>query len=533
MAGLVGLALASCDRVDESLGVLQKNEAPVVVPAKGVALQSLYAATGNVIDLQDFETQFVIPLINIELAPQFSASSTVTGEVEIAKTSDFSDAVTINLATVEAAGRNATLAEAAGGGDTRSLVSQVRLSDWEDAFVSLYGLDPNPRVNYLRYKLWLSDNDEMLILYNENGEEWFDAMEFTVTPLDSKLDVAPSYTLFYTVAGQQYSVDMYHNPDKHVYDDPVFNASVEVPEDEAGNVSVLEWWIAPTDNPDRTFGVMGEDPSASEGELAEMAEGAVKGQIDQAGAYKIEVNMLELTYTTKLAPASLYVMSTADITFAQAAQLGTEDYVTYEGMAGLLNKWGLTGQAAYKPTMFVNDPDVEVKVAENGTYSGGIMLDTSGAPLNANVAVAYPGKGAGLYYITANLQTMAYTGYQCSKIGVVGSLTNWGNPDDEGVVIPDIELKGSRTTKYMQWSGNVTLTAGDEWKIRANNAWVVDFGGANGGEYATDGSEVALSKGGANLVAAESGTFTVTVYFQRYLEDGKLVPYRMTVVPAN
>ena len=518
MAGLIGLALTSCSE-DNSLGTMQKNEAPVVVAADGVALQSLYATTGNSINLQAYQETFNIPLVAIEVATSFPEGSTVTGEVEVADNIDFKNAATIALTSVEAAGTNEAAARAAGG-ETYSYTGIVNASAWNEAFVSFYGLNPSPNVNYLRYKLWLNNGKQNVILYNNDGNEWFDTMEFTVTPFDAQLDVAAAYTLFYSVGGETSSVDMYHNPDKHVYDDPTFNAYVDVPES-----GQLTWWVAPADMTDKTYGVLGDDTEAAEGELGLISEGAQKGSITTAGTYKIDVNMLDLTFEVKIAPPSLYVMSYSGITFAQAAQLGTNDNVTYSGMAGLLQKWGLAGQAAYKPTLYVNDANVD-RTESNGTYTGGIMVETSGAPLNADSGIPYPGSSAGLYYITANLQNMTYTGYQCKTLGCVGSPNGWG--DDFA------SLKGSRTTFYMEWTGEITVSEGDEWKIRANSDWAVNFGGADGGNYTTDGTPFNLSMDGANLVAPAAGTYIVTVYLRRALdENGNLSPYYMTVTPKE
>ena len=518
MAGLIGLALTSCDDKSD-LGVMQKNEAPVVVPVDGVALKSIYASEGNRVNLQDYEESVNIPLIDIALSSDFPASSIVTGQVEIADNADFTNAKTLSLTSSEVSGGNADLA-AAVNGDTRSLQGYVDVNAWEDAFVSFYGLNPAANVNYVRYKLWLNNDTQNVILYNHDGEEWFDAMQFMVTPFDAKLDVAPAYNLTYTVNGVPTTVEMYHNPANHVYDDPIFNAMVEVPEEGEG-AAEFTWTISPADDAAAVFGVEGDDPSVQEGNLI---TGGAAGQILIPGTYKIEVNMLEKTFKVQIAPASLYVVSTSNIGFAQAAQLATEDYITYKGMAGIESAWGLTGQAAYKPTLYVNNPDVEVTSA-GGTVTGGLTYETSGAPLNTNSAIPLAGQ-RGMYYVTANLQTLTYTAYRCNTMGLVGTINGWGDT-------ADIALSNSRTTYYMQWSGKLTVNAGDKWKIRANGDWAVNFGGANGGDYATDGSPVELSMDGADLVAAEAGTYNVTVYFRRALENGVMSPYYMTVTPAN
>ena len=525
MAGLVGLALTSCDDKSD-LGTMQKNEAPVVVPADGVAIKSLYGSTGNQISLQDYEESVHVPLINIALSTSFPESSVVTGEVEIADNAEFNNAKTIAL-TSEAVDMQFPELNEAISGETRMLQGFVTVDAWEEVFTSFYGLNPAPNVNYLRYKLWLTDDTQKVILYN-NGNEYYDPMEFMVTPLDAGLDVNSEYWFNYQVgSGSVQSMEMYHNPDKHVYDDPNFSSTVEVPEGET-----LFWWISTESNGNgMVYGVGGEDPAAESGLLAKADDAdLLKGQIGVAGTYKVDADMLSLAYSVKLAPNSLYVMYT-NAAFDNVAQLGTSDFETYEGMAGILNNWCLTGQANYKPTIYVNDSSVET-VTSGNTTTGGLLYSNDGVQAFADNPISY-GNHAGLFYITANLTTQKYTRYNCNTIGVVGSLTNWGNADSDGNVMEDIALKGSRSTLFMVWTGTVTLTEGDEWKIRANNEWTVDFGGANGGSYATDGSQVELAKGGANLVAAESGTYTVTVYFKRQFVDGAMTPYYMTVTPAN
>lgn len=526
LAGLVGLALTSCED-DKPLGTMQKNEAPIEVPAQGVALQSLFASTGNSINLQDYEETINISLVDIELSSTFPAGSVVTGEVEIADNIDFKNAQTIKLSSVEAS-KNQNLANAAGG-DTRSYEGIVSATAWNEAFQAFYGLNPAANVNYLRYRLWLTNEKQNVILYSSNGSQWFDVMQFTVTPFDAKLDVAASYTLNYLVnnTGDVHTVKMYHNPEKHVYDDPNFNATVEVTETDAGDANVVYWWITPDDNSGKAFGVESSDPAAEAGNLGLKESGEyVNGQLGTPGVFKIEANMLDLTYSVKLAPPSLYVVSTSYIQFPQAAQLGTADNVVYEGMAGIESAWGLTGQAAYRPTLYSNDADVEV-VKNGNTTTGGLLFDTTGAPLNSNTAIPLPGT-RGMFYVTADLQTLKYTAYRCNTIGITGSMAGveWGAG-------PDIQLKNSRTTYYMEWSGNLTVSAGDEWKIRANDDWAVNFGAASGNSYTTDGTPVELAKDGGNFVATESGTYKVTVHFRRYLENGKLTPYYMTLTPAN
>ena len=522
MAGLIGLALTSCDDKSD-LGVMQKNEAPVVVPVDGVALKSIYASEGNRINLQDYEESVNIPLIDIALSSDFPASSIVTGQVEIADNADFSNAKTLTLTSAEVSGGNADLA-AAVNGDTRSLQGYVDVNAWEDAFVSFYGLNPTANVNYIRYKLWLNNDSQNVILYNHDGEEWFDAMEFMVTPFDAKLDVAPTYYFNYLVnmEGDIQTVEMYHNPNKHVYDDPNFTVMVDVPED-----ATVSWWISTGELSNGTiFGVESSDPLVESGNLGIITGNGefVNGQIATPGTYQVAANMLEKTFTVKIAPASLYVIFTGG-QFNQVSQLSTSDYVTYEGVAGLTNKWALAGQANYRPTLYVNNPEVAADNSVQFTTTGGIMYSDGGATAANENGIAY--SGAGLYYIKANLQKLTYESYFCKTMGITGSMEaqNWGSG-------ADVALTSKRSDLYLIWTGTLTVNAGDEWKIRANSDWAVNFGAAGDGSYVADGTtHYELAKDGANFVAPEAGTYTVTVYFNGMTANGGLVPYYMTVAP--
>lgn len=519
MAGLVGLALTACDD-DNSLGTMQKNEAPVIVPAKGVALQGLYSTTGsNPVSLQANREAGSIALLDIELNSSFAEESTVTGQVEIAADPDFTTVQTIPLSAVAASSANPEASRAAGG-DTRSLKGVVSVLEWNEAFQSFYGLNPAAEPNYLRYSLRLNNGKQNVILYDPNGNEWFDDMEFMVTPIDAELDVEASYTLCYQVnGGETTEVAMYHNPEKHVYDDPNFSATVTVGEGES-----INWWIKGQSG--STFGVAG-DQDAMSGDLAAL-DGASKGQLSEEGPYRIDVNMLDLTYTVKLAPNSLYVWYTSSnpkiTSFDDVSQLSTTDFEVYSGMAGLYSNWCLTGQANYKPTLYVNDSSVEV-TADGNTNAGAMMFSSEGVQAYADSPIPR-GTHSGLFYITANFTNLKYTTYYCSTIGIVGSFTGWA---DGG----DIALKTTRSSQSLVWTGEITLAVDDEWKIRANGDWAVNFGTPGDGSFATDGTPIELTMGSNNFKATEAGTYNVTINFKRQYVNGAMTPYTMTLTPKE
>jgi hypothetical protein len=57
------------------------------------------------------------------------------------------------------------------------------------------------------------------------------------------------------------------------------------------------------------------------------------------------------------------------------------------------------------------------------------------------------------------------------------------------------------------------MSAGDEWKFRANDGWDINLGGSLSN----------LTQGGDNIVCSEAGTFTITL-------DLSSLPYTATVV---
>ena len=85
---------------------------------------------------------------------------------------------------------------------------------------------------------------------------------------------------------------------------------------------------------------------------------------------------------------------------------------------------------------------------------------------------------------------------------MIGGFNGWG---ESTVMTPSDD--------FLTWTGEVTLSAGDEFKFRANDAWDVNLGG----------SLTNLVQGGDNLKATEAGTFIVTL-------DLSVNPYSATMV---
>lgn len=105
---------------------------------------------------------------------------------------------------------------------------------------------------------------------------------------------------------------------------------------------------------------------------------------------------------------------------------------------------------------------------------------------------------AGYYKINADTKGLTYSATK-TVWGVIGSASP-GGWDNSTV------MTYSATTKT--WTVTVALTAGNEIKFRANNAWAIDLGAF---DAAKPGVGAAMSYGGKNIVIASAGTYLVTL----------------------
>lgn len=107
-------------------------------------------------------------------------------------------------------------------------------------------------------------------------------------------------------------------------------------------------------------------------------------------------------------------------------------------------------------------------------------------------------------------------GIEENRWGVVGTINSWGGT-------PDLYMNEVGENLYARMG--VTVTADDQFKVRFNNGWDINYGGAGDVEpYAvTVGEEMALVAGGKNL-SAPAGTYDI--YFN-------IVDFKMWVMPEG
>ena len=107
-------------------------------------------------------------------------------------------------------------------------------------------------------------------------------------------------------------------------------------------------------------------------------------------------------------------------------------------------------------------------------------------------------------------------GIEENRWGVVGTINNWGET-------PDLYMNEVGENLYVRMG--VTVTDADQFKVRFNNGWDINYGAAGDVEpfAVTVGEEMTLVAGGKNL-SAPAGTYDI--YFN-------VVDFKMWVVPEG
>lgn len=438
---LTAFGLAACDDSSD-LGIQQQNPQEAIMEANGLTVAWQSPIQGNTLSLPAYKDQ-AIPVISTVETKDLPAGATIDYEMQIASNADFSDAQTVAV-------ENGAVLE----------------SDWDNAFKAIYHKDPAARVNYIRFAAYVIDGSQVSRLGGDDF--WYGAKQLTVTPIDLQLPVEGTYYLY---AGGEY-IKMNHSA-QHQYDDPNFSLIVEVSAAQAQ--AGYKWQIA-NEGYSKVYGVSETgDPADFSGNL--VLDGP-QGVINVAGTYKIEVNMLDLTYHISYAFQTLNTPGPANgWSFDNNMLLTTNDYITYFGYVYIQQEFKLAAGSW------------DVNWGMGGTEG------TLGAG-GANIKVP----SDGLYYVVANLNELTYSLTKIETIGLIGGFNGWGG-----------QANLTPSADYKTWTGDVTFTEETEWKFRMNDNWDYNLGGAIDN----------LVGGGANLKSA-AGSYTVT------LDLGKL-PYSCTL----
>lgn len=442
MAALA-LGFASCDDTSD-LGIAQVNPQLPSIEIDGFSLSGIPSSVNL-----DATVNQTIPVASVASEPgNLPEGSVIKLAMQLANNADFNNAVTLDV--VDGA---------------------VSSDEWENYILQSGIKAPTAITNYIRFAAYLANGAQLTRLGGENT--WYGTTTVTVTPVDLKLDVESAYYLV-TADGK---VELNHS-DAHVYDDPVFSYSLDL----SYTQLPYYWQIAPVSNENDLYGVSDTgDATALEGNLV---LGAQKGELTEAGQYKLTVNMLDKTYKIMkvMAPDTDYLWTPGPANgwgFDNNMLLSNNNDNTFGGFVYVDGEFKLCAQAGWEPL--------------NWGVNGGVM--TSGGD---NIKV----DPSGLYYVVADFLNMTVGLTQITSVGICGQLNSWSG---------DEPLTPNAT--YNVWSGDVNFPEAGEWKFRMNSNWDINLGGAAD----------ALVIGGDNLKVDEAGVYTITL-------DLTKLPYTYTAV---
>jgi len=180
-----------------------------------------------------------------------------------------------------------------------------------------------------------------------------------------------------------------------------------------------------------------------------------------------------------------------------------EDVIIYPSLylAGSFNDWShsdahrvgsVENDGKYEGYVNFPNANTEFKFSSQSNWDGinygdggGGMLDTDGSAGNLVVAEA------GYYLLKADSEALSWSAVK-TDWGVIGDAT--GSWDSSTPMIYNAETG--------LWTVTINLSAG-EWKFRANDEWVIDFGAGN--------QSGVLAYGGGNFTVEDPGTYIITL----------------------
>ncbi len=467
--GLAALAIGftACDDIEDSNSTPQSNPQLDMVSADNVSLTQGPAAAST-IDL----TALNAADASIDIAKVTEASDWPEGFVadvpymQFSKTEDFKTFATI---------------EATMGAEGSVLVEP---DAWEEAYKELVGKSPLAAPVYVRFPIVAVNGNQKIRMGGE--DYYYGNFGVTVKPFDvfNGQIIEDSYYLITNVDNWDITkAQKFTHSDKDVYDDPVFTLVADV------NGAGFEWAIIPATTFDAgtlgiAYGVSDQNEAA--GTLVETPAGTAitYGLINEAGPHMMTINMLDLTYESKLAYQQLYTPGNSNNwNFGASQKLTTTDFANYTGYVHLNGEFKLTSDMDWN----------------HGNWGAG--QGEGNLASNSQNNLQLPAEGDGLYWMSVNILELKYTTTYISTIGLIGDATPAGW-DASTALTPSAD--------FLTWTGTMALKNG-QFKFRANDGWDINLGG----------SISDLQQNGENISFTDEGTYVVTL-------DLSAIPYTAT-----
>lgn len=360
--------------------------------------------------------------------------------------------------------------------------------DLEGAYVTALGKSAKPKTVYFRATAQAKNEDAVVIF--GTPETYYIEGSSTVTPIDLGIVIEDAYGLLGTINGWSVAtaVPFDHEGDNG-YDNPIFTMLVTINAQQAAD----GWWwkVVPqstiaagnwVDAANASFGTAVNGSDALDGNLVPRTDtqdcGA--GCIKTPGIYLMTIDMENQSYNFVPQNSFLYTPGNQNGWNHNNAQwlVGEIGGTQYKGFLNLDGEFKFTSNPDWNGTNY-------------GFASDGV-LSTDGSAGNINAA-------AGCYFATVDTEALKYTLTPITSCGLIGDFNGWGGQ------------QALTTTDGKVYTGRLTVTEGQGWKVRFNDNWDINLGG----------DLKNLTVGGANIVVP-AGSYEVTL-------DLTNAPYTITL----
>lgn len=366
----------------------------------------------------------------------------------------------------------------------------VNADDLEGAYIEAIGKSAKTKTVFFRAHLYAVNGTSKVLLGQPDA--YVLAGSSSVTPLDLGIVIEESYGVLGTINGWSVAdAVLFDHEGDDVYDNPIFTMIVNISVQQAND----GWWwkVVPqstietgnwVDAANASFGTQENGSDALEGNLVPRTDtwdcGA--GCVKEPGVYKLVLDMENQTY--EFVPQYDYLYIPGDPNgwnHAAAARLVSSiGGTSFQGFAALNGSFKFTDQPGWSGTNY-GAADEAGKLSTDGG-AGNLSVDTEG-----------------LYFAKVDTDKLTYSLTPITSVGLIGDFNGWGS--QQAMTSSDNKV----------WTGTLTVTDGQGWKVRMNDNWDINLGG----------DLKNLTFGGDNIVVP-AGTYTVTL-------DLSDVPYTITL----
>lgn len=321
--------------------------------------------------------------------------------------------------------------------------------------------DPREGKAYVRFAAYAVKDKTAVRL--GGPDFYYGPYEVNIKPFDADYVIEDSYKL--TFGDKELTLN---HTEASPYDDPNFSIALEAVEGQTWQlVSATGIQYGPAGATDTQGDLLADAPA---------------GKFAINGPVMFTANMKTQTYEYKQAYTRMYTPGGSNGWSAAASQqLTTTDYDYYTGLV-------VIDEAGFKM-----NPDDDWKGHDMGVASAltetapGIYEGTLDGGQNITAGAK------GLYFVEFTLSTKAIKISAINTLGAIGGFNSWAQSE---ALTPSAD--------FLVWtSAPLDFPADCEWKLRANNDWVMDWGGMPDN----------LTFKGANLFNAEAGKYIITADF--------------------